>query len=297
MDSNSLSSSSSMDTTSSPRKVGYIYHERYFWHDSGMESYLKFVQPHGSNESSESKRRFHNLISVAPSLENFLVSPKIRMATEEEILRIHTPRYLQQVKEISGSKIGGQVGHEMHIGPGGYEIAALAAGGLLTACEEILSSKPTYTKAYCLVRPPGHHAETDQGHGFCCFNNIGICIAHVLEKKLGNVQKVAVVDWDVHHGNGTQDQFYDRNDVLFISLHQEGLYPLNTGFMNETGEKEGKGYNINIPLPPGCGWGAYEYAFQKIVLPALRAYKPDMVSSLRIILNLDLIVRNFSVYR
>jgi acetoin utilization deacetylase AcuC-like enzyme len=269
--------------------TGFIWNEHYAWHDSGLESFAKHVQPHASNESSESKRRFANLVAITP-LDRSLVKIQPRQATDEEILRIHTQRWLQKVKDVSSTLSGGMVGHEMHIGPRGFEIAALAAGGVLAAVEAILSSDDNNNvggaassssndlgvkRAYVLARPPGHHAERDKGHGFCCFNNIAIAAEHAI--KVFGVKRIAIVDYDVHHGNGTEEQFYDRDDVLFISLHQDFLYPLTTGAVEDVGEGKGKGYNLNIPLPPGSGIGAYDYAFEKVVLPALNAFQPDLI--------------------
>jgi acetoin utilization deacetylase AcuC-like enzyme len=268
--------------------TAFLWEELYFWHDSGLESFAPHVQPHSSNESSASKRRFANLVSITPL--NKLHRLSSRIATDTEILYIHTPAWLQKVKDVSNTLTGGMVGHEMHLGPRGFEIAALAVGGVLTAIETVLSCKDIDTKeisgagsivnsginrAYVLARPPGHHAERNKGHGFCCFNNIAIGAEFAL-KKLG-LKRIAIVDYDVHHGNGTEEQFYDRNDVLFISLHQDGLYPLNSGNVQDIGQGNGLGYNLNIPLPPGSGIGAYKYAFDKIVIPALHSFQPELI--------------------
>jgi len=272
----------------STSSTAFLWEEFFAWHDSGLESFAPHVQPHSSNESSESKRRFANLVAITPL--NRLHRISSRVATDAELLYIHTPSWIEKVKDVSNTLSGGMVGHEMHLGPRGFDIAALAAGGVLTAVETVLSCKEKDTKevsgagsivsscinrAYVLARPPGHHAERNKGHGFCCFNNIAIGAEHAL-KTLG-VKRVAIVDYDVHHGNGTEEQFYDRNDVLFISIHQDGLYPLNTGNVQDRGTGSGLGYNLNIPLPPGSGIGAYEYAFEKIVTPALHSFQPELI--------------------
>jgi acetoin utilization deacetylase AcuC-like enzyme len=261
---------------------GYVWSEWYAWHDSGLESYAPFVQPRASNESAEGKRRLHNLVTVAPGLLTGgpaapLVAITPREATDEEILRIHTRRYLDAVKAVSAAPAGGLVGHELHMSRGGFRIAALSAGGVLAATEAVV--RGDVRRAYALVRPPGHHAEADGGHGFCAFSNVGIAIKHA-QATLG-VKRVAVLDWDVHHGNGTEAQFYDDPSVLFISLHQDKLYPLTTGGVDAVGSGAGAGYNLNIPLPPGCGQGAYEAAFAAVVTPALHAFKPDLVKGRR----------------
>jgi acetoin utilization deacetylase AcuC-like enzyme len=252
--------------------TGFLFHERYFWHDSGLESYLPQVQPKPSNEGSETKRRFYNLVAVSGLLDK-IQSLRPRPATDEEILAVHTPEYLAKLKAVSEQPGGGLVGHEMHLSAKGFEIAALAAGGVISAVEQAFSGK--CLRSYCLVRPPGHHAEADVGMGFCAINNVA-CAAQYALQKLG-AKRVAVVDWDVHHGNGTEKSFYSSPDLLFISLHQDRLYPVHTGDVTAVGEGAGRGYNLNIPLPPGSAQGAYEYAFTRAVLPALRAYKPDII--------------------
>ena len=251
-----------------------VWSELFAWHDSSLESYAPYVQPISSNESAESKRRLRNLVEAAPSLRDALAHVRpVRAASDLQLLRIHTLRYLEQVKSVSASLSGGMVGHEMHLGPRGFEIAALAAGAVVGAVEDVLAGRAR--NAYCLVRPPGHHADADQGHGFCCFNNVAIASAHALAE-LG-VRRVAVVDYDVHHGNGTEGSFYARSDLLFVSLHQDCLYPTNTGGVEAVGVGEGRGYNLNVPLPPGSAIGAYRYAFDEVVLPALRAFKPELI--------------------
>jgi acetoin utilization deacetylase AcuC-like enzyme len=125
------------------------------------------------------------------------------------------------------------------------------------------------------VRPPGHHAIADRGFGFCLFANVALAIMHARE--VHRVGRIATVDWDVHHGNGTQAAFYDSPDVLTISIHQDRLFPSNSGTLGEVGEGPGKGFNINVPLPPGCGDGAYLAAIERVVLPALERFKPELI--------------------
>jgi acetoin utilization deacetylase AcuC-like enzyme len=125
------------------------------------------------------------------------------------------------------------------------------------------------------VRPPGHHAEADRGRGFCLLANAALA-AHVAMAEHG-LERIAVVDWDVHHGNGSQSIFWEDPRVLTISLHQEGNYPQDSGFVDEQGAGAGRGFNLNVPLPPGCGEGAYLHAFDEIVLPALRAHRPQLI--------------------
>ena len=253
---------------------GLVSHELYFWHDSGLECYDRHFQPLKSCETPESKRRLLNLIRVT-SLANSLIEIRPRQATVEELHRVHDPKYVKSIKDISSTTTCGDViGEVAHFSPKGFDIAALSAGGVLKALEEVVAG--ACKRAYCLVRPPGHHAERDRARGFCIFNNIGVAAAHALT--LGDkIRRVAIVDYDVHHGNGTESQFFERSDVLFISLHQDGLYPYDTGGLDATGAGEGLGYNLNVPLPPGSGIGCYEYAFNRVVLPALNEYRPDII--------------------
>ena len=145
------------------RRTGWITHEKYYWHDSGLEGPTSpWMQPRPSSETAESKRRLSNLVAACPlSAALSPVSP--RAATDEEILLVHTPEYLARMKAVSA--VGGYVGHELHLGPGGFAIAALSCGGVLAAMEGVLRGE--VDNAYALVRPPGHHAERDKGHGFC----------------------------------------------------------------------------------------------------------------------------------
>jgi acetoin utilization deacetylase AcuC-like enzyme len=159
------------------------------------------------------------------------------------------------------------------VGPGSYEIALLSTGGCLAALDSIMAGE--IQNAYALVRPPGHHAEPESGFGFCLFNNVAITAKYARQKY--GIERIAIVDWDVHSGNGTQKSFYEDPDTLFISIHQIGNYPVDQGFVKENGAGAGEGYNINIPLPPGCGHGAYDAAFERVIVPALGAFKPQLI--------------------
>jgi acetoin utilization deacetylase AcuC-like enzyme len=155
-------------------------------------------------------------------------------------------------------------------GPDGYDIACLSAG--LTKAALFATLRGEMENAYALSRPPGHHCLPDFPNGFCLLNNIAIAVEAAFDA--GLVERVAVLDWDVHHGNGTEAIFYDRDDVLTISLHQERNYPYDTGALNERGTGAGDGFNINVPLPPGGGHACYLDAMERIVLPALSGFRP-----------------------
>ena len=259
----------------SNKKTGFVWHEIYMWHNTGnyagVMPYGNPVQPGTHVENPETKRRFRNLLEVSGLLQQ-LQPIAAREATEQEILRFHTAQYLERIKALSFN-IGGDAGIFTPMGTGSYEIARLSAGGVLAALEAIMSGE--VKNAYALVRPPGHHALADDGMGFCIFGNAVIAGKHALEHY--GLERIATVDWDVHHGNGTQSGFYDDPRALTISLHQDNCFPPDSGHLHENGEGRGKGYNINIPLPAGSGVGAYETAFDRVVIPALQAYQPQLI--------------------
>ena len=230
-----------------------------------INPFRRWIAPDG-------KRRILNLIR-ASGITKRLIEIEPRMASEEELLRFHTAEYVDHVKTISETT-GGSVGEATAICAGGYDISRLAVGGCIAAFDAVLDGE--VNNAFALVRPCGHHAEKDRGRGFAVFGNIALAVLDARERR--GLGRVAVVDWDVHHGNGTQWAFYNNPNVLTISIHQDQLYPLESGFLDEIGEDQGRGYNINIPLPAGSGHGAYIETMHRVVIPALRAYKPDLIA-------------------
>ena len=255
--------------------TGLVFHEIYLWHHTGNHAnYVPYgnpVEPLQHIESPETKRRVKNLMEVTGLMES-LKPIKPRPATKEEILRFHTENYFERVKE-NNDKISTDFGISTPTGTGSFDIALLSAGGVIEAFDAVITGK--VKNAYALVRPPGHHAMPDLAMGFCIFGNAAIAGLHALEKT--PVKKIAYVDWDVHHGNGTQAAFYDNPNALTISVHQDRNFPAKTGLLKENGEGKGSGYNINIPLPPGSGVGAYEATFDRVVIPALNKFKPDLI--------------------
>ncbi|WP_138379212.1 class II histone deacetylase [Luteithermobacter gelatinilyticus] len=257
------------------RKTGIVWQEIYMWHDTGTHAGVLPagypIQPGTHAENPETKRRFKNLLEVSGLYEQ-LVQIKARKATEEQILRVHVPDYINRLKELSATT-GGDAGMLTPFGPGGYDIARLSAGGVIAAMDAVLAG--TVDNAYALVRPPGHHAEPDMGKGFCLLANAAIAGRHALEGH--GLERIAFVDWDVHHGNGTERIFWEDPRALTISIHQDRNFPPDTGDMRDIGEGAGEGFNINVPLPAGSGVGAYEAVYDRVVLPALRAYRPDLI--------------------
>lgn len=257
-------------------KTGYVWHERYAWHDTGTFAGLvppgATVQPFQNFESPESKVRFHSLVEVSGLLSKLhRIEPRI--ASDEDILRVHTQEHLSYLSTQSELRIGDAGDGWSPFGHKGLDIARLAAGGTIAATEAVVGGH--VRNAYALVRPPGHHAVRETGMGYCLLANIAIAIEWV--RAHAGVGRVAVVDYDVHHGNGTQSVFYSDPDVLTISVHQDRLFPKDSGFVGETGEGPGKGSALNIPLPSGSGNGAYQAVFDNVVLPAIRAFKPDLI--------------------
>lgn len=256
-------------------KTGLVWDERYMWwdtrHGAGFMPAGGWLEPGEHAENPSTKRRFKNLIDVS-GMADHLVPLAPRMATVAEVERYHTAEYVARMKELSDAG-GGDAGEITPFGAGGFETALLAVGGTLTAIEKTLDG--TVETAYALVRPPGHHAQKDIGRGFCMFSNAALGAFHA-RQGLG-LDRVAVVDWDVHHGNGTQWAFYDDPSVLTISLHQDRYYPGDSGMVEEIGEGAGEGANINVPLPAGAGVGAYVSAFERVVCPALARFKPQLL--------------------
>ncbi|MDW0358780.1 class II histone deacetylase [Halomonas venusta] len=257
------------------RKTAFVNHEHCFWHDGGPCSVFAepggHVQPAGAAEHPETKRRLRNLLEVTGLMDQ-LTLLKGELAEEQDLLRFHSQDYIERLEAMSEAGYG-QAGEFAPLRKDSYLIARRSAGQAITAMEAVLTGQ--CDNAYALCRPPGHHAERDRGRGFCLLGNIPIAIMTMMARY--DVKRVAVVDWDVHHGNGTQQAFWERDDVLSISLHHDNNYPLNSGGVEERGEGPGYGFNINIPLPPGCGIGAYLHCLDEVVIPALKRYRPDVI--------------------
>ena len=196
----------------------------------------------------------------------------VRSATEDELALCHTRSYIEIARRDVASGARDLSTGDTQISPQSFEVALKAAGGLLNAVDAVVGRKAS--NAFCAVRPPGHHATPDRGMGFCLFNNVAIA-ARYAQKKYG-IARVAIVDWDVHHGNGTQDIFYSDGSVFYFSTHQSPWYP-GTGAVNETGEGKGKDATLNCPLQAGSGHQEILGAFQSKLIPAMRDFKPELV--------------------
>jgi acetoin utilization deacetylase AcuC-like enzyme len=192
-----------------------------------------------------------------------------RDATEHELSRVHDAAYLEALGRVHGRS--GWLDGDTYVAPRSVAAARRAAGGALAMAETLLDQRARHGLA--LLRPPGHHARPGTGMGFCLLNNIAVAAAHA---RAHGANRVAIVDWDVHHGNGTQEMFYDDPSVLYVSLHQFPFYP-GTGAAGEIGAGEGAGYTLNIPLSAGAGDAVYVAAFDRLVCPIINQFDPDLV--------------------
>ena len=192
-------------------------------------------------------------------------------ATLEQVLAVHSSRLVERIRDI-GERGGGWLDPDTWVSPLSWETALLAAGGACDAVNAVMEGRAP--RAFSLARPPGHHAEPHRAMGFCLLNSVAIAARRA--QAAHGIQRVAIVDWDVHHGNGTQAIFWEDPSVLFISLHQFPFYP-GSGSRAETGGGEGTGTTINIPLPAGTGEDVYLAAMDDLVLPALRAFAPELI--------------------
>jgi acetoin utilization deacetylase AcuC-like enzyme len=192
-----------------------------------------------------------------------------RDASEDELGRVHEPRYVEELSRIAGRQ--GYLDADTYYAPASHAAAVRAAGGCVAMVDALLDGEAAYGVA--LVRPPGHHARPGAAMGFCLLNNVAVAAAHARAR---GCARVAIVDWDVHHGNGTQEIFYADPSVLYVSLHQWPLYP-GTGARGEVGSGDGHGATINVPLSPGAGDAAYVAAIDRLAAPALTEFAPDLL--------------------
>lgn len=191
-------------------------------------------------------------------------------ATALEIARIHDPELLCKLESIAQGG-GGWVDADTFVGPDSVDVARLSAGAAIAAVNTVIDG-PT-SRAFVISRPPGHHATPSRSMGFCLINTVAIAAAHAIHRSL---ERVAILDWDVHHGNGTQDAFYDRSDVFYCSLHRSPFYP-GTGAATETGRGDGRGFTLNIPLPAQTGDATYLHHIRNVVTPAIAAFQPELL--------------------
>jgi acetoin utilization deacetylase AcuC-like enzyme len=239
--------------------VGFVYDEIFLEHDTG-------THPENGSRMTATMALLEEC-----GLLGKLARISAREATADEIALAHEPRFVEAVRHAA-EQGGGWVDPDTLITPRSYDVAATVVGGTLEALDAVM--RQDVTSAYCLVRPPGHHAGPAYAMGFCLFNHVAV--AAVQARKKHGLERVAIVDWDVHHGNGTQDAFASDAGVLYVSTHEYPFYP-GTGAAEEVGTGAGAGCNINIPMPHGSGDNEHRRAYAEIVLRALRRYRPELV--------------------
>jgi acetoin utilization deacetylase AcuC-like enzyme len=238
--------------------IGIVYDPVFLLHNPGP----------GHPESPE---RLVAVKEAIDGLELDFQNIPVRLADRDCLELVHLPRYVDYILNLDISETT-FLDPDTPISSHSVEAALKAVGGVINAVDEVVAGR--VRKVFCAVRPPGHHAEPDRAMGFCVFNNIAIGAAHAAGRH--GLNRVAIVDWDLHHGNGTQDAFYDTGNVLYISLHQAPYYP-GSGSRFETGDGAGAGFTINIPMGAGSCDDDYRQAFNEIIIPSLRDYQPEML--------------------
>ena len=240
-------------------KVGYVYDPVYLKHDTGghvenaqrVEAIIAHLEQTGLKQQLQ------------------LITP--RAATEEELALVHTKRHIATIKDVA-QKGGGWLEADTVLSSGSYEAAVHAAGGVIKATEAVVNGG--VNSAFALVRPPGHHATANWAMGFCLFNNIAIAAKYAISQ-LG-LKHIAIIDFDVHHGNGTQEAFEEDPQVMYLSTHESPFYP-GTGGADEIGVGTARGTKVNIPLPAGCGDAEYVKVYEQIVVPVVRRLRPELI--------------------
>ena len=244
-----------------PGKTGLIYHESYLLHDTGKNHPESPERLKAIIEHLKETGVLFQLLRIEPS-----------PACVKWITSVHTRQYVEHVRESCEDGRHYLDSADTGISLKSYEVARLAVGGVLKAVDAVMSER--VKNAFCAIRPPGHHASSDRAMGFCIFNNVAIATRYI-QKQYG-LPKVLIVDWDVHHGNGTQEAFYDDPSVLYFSIHRYPFYP-GSGAEKERGKGKGLGCNINVPLSAGCGDREYVKAFEEKLKPPAIAFDPDFV--------------------
>jgi len=241
------------------RSVGYVYDPLYL--------------EHGAPGHPETPARLQAIMShlETSGLLAELVEIEARDASTADLELVHSHELIARVRGAA-EEGGGWLDLDTYVVPRSYDAALRSAGGVLAAVDAVLDG--AVGSAFCLVRPPGHHATPTKAMGFCLFNNVSIAAAHALSRR--GLERVAIVDFDVHHGNGTQDAFYADPRVLYFSTHQYPFYP-GSGYWADTGEGPGEGTTVNVPLPRGCGDSEYLRAYREVCAPVVRRFRPQLL--------------------
>jgi acetoin utilization deacetylase AcuC-like enzyme len=242
--------------------LGFIYSDKYLLHSP----------PFYHSENPNRLKAIISSIEKSSELKDKVKFLEPRTDNEEDILLVHTKKHLDYVKD--SIQAGKQIldAGDTYANKHSMDAALLAAGAVLTAVDNVMNKN--FSRIFCAVRPPGHHAESNRVMGFCFFNNIAVGAQYAMEKF--KLDRIAIIDWDVHHGNGTQEIFYESPKVLFISLHQYPFYP-GTGSASEIGKDDGKGFTINFPLPSGTNGKIYLTIVKDKILPKLKEFEPQLL--------------------
>ncbi len=263
-------------------RTAYLHEEIFLGHECGsyLGDFAPLRDPHleamgVSYPHPESPRRLGAILTLLErsGILKHLERLPARAATEEELARVHAPALVRLVADLCLRQVGGRLDEFTPVVRASYEAALWAAGAAITAVDAVLDGRAE--NAFALVRPPGHHAEPEASMGFCLFNNVAVAAAHA--RLARGLERVLVIDWDVHHGNGTQAAFYSDPSVLFVSLHQHQHYPLDTGLPDRVGDGEGRGFNVNLSLAPGLADEDYAHAFERVVEPVAEQFRPQLV--------------------
>lgn len=236
-----------------------------------MDTIIIWDEAYAEHDTGDHPEGADRIATLVDHLQGTDLWPRLAVrkptpATEDDVLLVHTRAHLAMIKRAA--QRGGQwLDSDTHVSARSFEVALLSAGGALCALDAWADGQVPFA----LIRPPGHHATPDRAMGFCLFNNAAIAARRL---QLAGLERVAILDWDVHHGNGTQAAFYTEKSVLVFSAHQWPLYP-GSGFFNECGEGDGEGYTVNIPLPAGSDDGDYARLFAELIEPIMRRYRPQ----------------------
>jgi acetoin utilization deacetylase AcuC-like enzyme len=243
--------------------VGFVYHPDFLRHETGAGHPERPERLQAISDHLRSNGMWDQMNHIEP-----------KCAERAWIELCHPPEYVDLIQTKCESGIQLLDGGDTVVGKDSFRIATLAAGAAMRAVDEVCANTQNANRAFSAVRPPGHHAETSKAMGFCLLNNVAIA-ARYAQRQYG-IERVAIVDWDVHHGNGTQEIFWSDPSVLYVSLHQYPLWP-GSGAAGERGEGAGEGYTLNSPMPPGSGEKEYLAEFRSKILPSLKNFAPELL--------------------
>ncbi len=235
------------------------------------ERYIQHITDDYHPENPNRLRSIYSMLQQSDMRDLFTEIPP-RFPTREELEMVHLPSYIDMIASTAGQPAR-RLDPDTVTSPKSYEAACLAVGGVLEAIEAVLQGK--LDNAFALVRPPGHHAERNRAMGFCIFNNIAVGAKYAVQTH--GLEKVLIIDWDVHHGNGTQNTFYEDPKVLYFSTHRYGFFYPGTGAPEEVGKGKGEGFTVNVPMPAGCGDAEYGNVFLHVLKPIALSYKPQLI--------------------